>query len=169
MTFINPYPTYPTEAVYQREPPTNEPSIVLREQGKSRLAYLAGDVDASHWRLDNWDLGRQLLNTIQWVLGDTNSVTVTGEGLMDVHAWETEPGFAIHMVNYNGANAFRGKMRRPIPLGAQTVRVTLPRDVTIKKASLLRAEKPLPFRQHGRKDEFTVPSVGSYEVAALEV
>jgi hypothetical protein len=169
MTYINPYPTYPTEAVYQREPPTNLPSVVLREIGKSRLAYLAGDVDASHWRLDNWDLGRQLLNTIQWVLGENNSVTVTGEGLMDVHAWETEPGFAIHMVNYNGANAFRGKMRRPIALGAQSVRVVLPRDVTIKKASLLRAEKPLVFHQRGRVVEFTVPAVGSYEVAALEV
>jgi Hypothetical glycosyl hydrolase 6/Beta-galactosidase trimerisation domain len=169
MTFINPYPTYPPEAVYQREPATNSPSIVLREKGRSRLAYLSGDMDASYWRLDNGDLGRQLLNTIQWVLNESNPVKVTGEGLMEVFAWETEPGFTLHMVNYNGPNAYRGKMRKPITLGPQTVRFELPHDVKIKRASLLRAEKPLPFSQHGRTVEFTVPAVGAYEVVALEV
>jgi hypothetical protein len=169
MTFINPYPTYPPEAVYMREAPTNLPSVVLQERGKARLAYLSGDTDASYWRLDNWDLGRQLLNTIRWILGDNNTVKVEGEGLIEVFAWETEPGFALHMVNYNGPNAYRGKMRKPITLGPQAVRIELPRDVTIKRASLLRAEKVLNFQQHGRIIEFIVPTVSSYEVAALEV
>lgn len=169
MTFIDPYPAYPPEAVYMREPPTNSPSVVLQKKGKSRLAYLAGDMDASFWRLDNWDLGRQLLNTILWVLGDGNSIQVAGEGLMEVFAWETEAGFALHMVNYNGPNAYRGKMRKLVKLGPQTVRLELPRDIKITKASLLKAEKPLPFQQHGRIIECTVPSVGSYEVVALEI
>jgi len=118
--------------------------------------------------MDNWDLGRQLLNTIQWVIGDRNPVKVEGEGLVEVCAWETESGFAIHIVNYNGPNAYRGNMRKPVTLGPQTVRLEHPRDGRIIKASLLRAEKPLIFRQHGRTVEFTVPSIGSYEVAALE-
>ena len=168
MTFIDPYPTYPPEAVYMRDPPTQLPSVVLREHGASRRAYLAGDMDASYWRLDNWDLARQLLNTIHWVLGENNAVNVEGEGLLDIHAWETEPGFAVHMVNYNGPQAYRGNMRRLLPLGPQTVRMQLPREVTIRKASLLRAETSLEFQQRGRMVEFTVPSVGAYEVAALE-
>ncbi len=120
--------------------------------------------------MDNWDLGRQLLNTIQWVLNGRNPVQVQGDGLMEVAAWETEPGFAVHFVNYNGPNAYRGKMRQPVPRwAAQTVKLELPRDVKIKRASLLRAEKLLTFRQTGRTVEFTVPSVAVYEVAALEV
>jgi hypothetical protein len=169
MTFIDPYPTYPTEAVYMREPPTDSPSVVLQQKGKSRLAYLAGDMDASYWRLDNWDLGRQLLNTVRWVLGEDNPVTVEGEGLMEVFAWETEPGFALHMVNYNGPNAYRGAMRKVIKLGPQTVRFELPLDVKVKNASLLRAGTPLQFRQQGRVLSFTIPSVSAYEVAAFEV
>jgi hypothetical protein len=168
MTFINPYPAYPPEAVFMREPPTNSPSIVLREKGKGRLAYLAGDMDASYWRLDNGDLGRQLLNVVQWMLAEKNAVRVDGEGLMEVFAWETEPGFAIHMVNYNGPNAFRGKMRKLLSLGPQAVRFELPREVQIKRVSLLRAETSLPFKQQGRTVEFIIPSVGAYEVAALE-
>lgn len=169
LTFIKPYPAYPTEEVYMREAPSDLPSVVLREKGRSRLAYLAGDMDASFWRLDNRDLERQLLNTIEWVLHGTNPISIQGEGLMEVFAWETEPGFALHMVNYNGPNAYRGKMRQLIPLGPQKVQITLPRDVVIRKATLLRAEAPITFQQHGRRLEFSVPSVGPYEVVALEV
>jgi hypothetical protein len=169
MTYIRPYPVYPPEAVFAREEPSNMPSVVLRELGNSRLAYFAGDMDATYWRTDNVDLGRQLLNAVRWLLGDGNSVHVQGEGLMEVIAWETEPGFAVHMLNYNGPNAFRGRMRKPVALGNQTVRVRLPREVKIKTASLLRAETNVPFKQTGRVVELTVPSIKIYEVVALEV
>jgi hypothetical protein len=169
MTYIKPYPVYPPEAVYAREEPTNMPSVVLRETGKSRLVYFAGDMDATYWRTDNVDLGRQLLNAVQWLMGENHSVQVQGEGLMEVIAWETEPGFAVHMLNYNGPNAFRGRMRKPVSLGAQAVRIQLPHDVKIKTASLLSAETSVPFKQNGRIVELTVPSVKAYEVVALEV
>jgi hypothetical protein len=52
--------------------------------------------------------------------------------------------------------------------GPQTVRLELPRDVTIRKASLLRAEALLTYRQHGRVVELTVPAVGSYEKLHLK-
>ena len=87
---------------------------------------------------------------------------------MEVFAWETEPGFALHMVNYNGPNAYRGKMRKLLKLGPQTVRFELPRDVRIKSVSLLRAGVSVDFRQQGRAVSFTVPSVGAYQVVALE-
>ena len=169
MTYIKPYPAYPTEAVYEREPPTNLPTVVLREKGRSRLAYLAGDMDATYWRLDNRDLGRELLNTIQWVLGDTNALTVEGEGLMEVFAWQTEAGFAVHMVNYNGPNAYRGKMRKPLTLGPQNITLVVPQGVTIRSASARHSGATLVFQQAGRVVKVTAPSVGFYEVVALEV
>jgi hypothetical protein len=169
MTYIKPYPVYPPEAVYAREEATNLPSVVLREVGKSRLAYFAGDMDATYWRTDNVDLGRQLLNAVHWLIGDTNSVHVQGEGLMEVIAWETEPGFAVHMLNYNCPNAFRGRLREPVALGNQMVRIQLPREVKIQTASLLRAETNVEFKQTGRIVELTVPSVKIYEVVALEI
>jgi hypothetical protein len=169
MTFIEPYPTYPPEAVYPRQTPTDHPSVVMREAGGSRLVYFAGDMDASYWRLDNADLERQLINAVRWVVRDNNPVEVKGEGLMEVIGWETDAGFAIHLLNYNGPNAFRGRMRRPVTLGQQAVRVKLPRDVRIKDASLLRAEKKVGFQQKGRTVDLVVPTVGIYEVIALEV
>jgi hypothetical protein len=68
------------------------PSVVLREVGKSRLAYFAGDMDASCWRLDNVDLGRQFLTACCGLWVTAIPVQAKSEGLMEVAAWETEPG-----------------------------------------------------------------------------
>lgn len=169
LTYINPYPVYPPEAVYQREAPSDRPSVVLRESGRSRLAYLAGDMDASYWRLDNPDLGQQLVNAIAWQLEGRNPLSITGEGLMEVIGWKTRPGYALHLLNYNGPNAFRGQMRTMVALGPQKVRWTLPDATPIRGAKLLHAGKSVPFQQSGRTVELTVPKVDLYEVVALEV
>jgi len=87
----------------------------------------------------------------------------------EVFAWETEPGFAIHLVNYNNPNLHRGSIRRHYAIGPQKVRFELPRPAKIARANLLRAEAPLEFKQQGNVVEFVVPRILDYEVAALEV
>ncbi len=169
MTFIKPYPVYPPEAVYQREPPSDIPAMVSREVGASRLVYLAGDMDSSFWRLDPMDLGRQISNAVRWLLKGNNAVDVEGDGLMEVIAWETQRGFAVHLLNYNGANAFRGHMRKPVSLATQVVRVTLPAEKKIRQASLLHAGTTVAFQQTGNRVSLTVPKVEMYEVVALEI
>ncbi|MDF0546300.1 beta-galactosidase trimerization domain-containing protein [Sphingobium sp. H39-3-25] len=168
-TFIDPYPVYPPEAVYPRKPPADRPAVVLREARGARFCYLAGDMDATYWRLDNPDLGAQLVNVIRWLLRDRLPATVTGSGLMEIFGWQTKAGYALHLLNYNGANAYRGHMRAPVDLGPQTVRFRLPAEASVTGARLLSAGTTLPLRQSGRTIELTVPKVGLYEVIALEV
>lgn len=167
LTIIEPFPVYPPESVYQRKVPGEQPTLVTRTAGTARLAYMAGDVDATYWRLDNPDLGRLLGNTLRWLLNGKTPVTVTGEGLAEVFAWKTRPGYAVHLLNYNGPNAFRGHMRKPVSLGAQKLRVMLDGDAPIKEARLLWADAPVAFAQNGRTVDLTVPAVGPYEVIAL--
>lgn len=169
MTFIKPYPVYPPEAVYQREPPSDIPAMVSRESGSSRLVYIAGDVDRSFWRLDNMDLGRQMTNAVRWLLKERNAVDVEGDGLMEVIPWETQQGFAVHLLNYNGANAFRGHMRKPVALTSQQVRVVFPEEKKIRRASLLHAGTTVAFQQKGNYVSLIVPKVEMYEVVALEI
>jgi hypothetical protein len=126
-------------------------------------------MDATYWRLDNPDIGRLLVNTIRWQLNGNVPVSVDGDGLMEVIAWQTQPGYAIHLLNYNGPNAFRGHMRKLIPLGPQVVRVTLPSVKPIRAVRLLRAGGTATFRQSDRTIEVSVPSVDLHEVVALEV
>jgi hypothetical protein len=87
----------------------------------------------------------------------------------EIFAWETAPGFALHIVNYNNPNLHRGYIRKHYPIGAQTVRFELPAGAKISRANLLRAEASLPFRQQANVVEFVIPRVLDYEVAALEL
>lgn len=169
LTFIDPYPVYPPEAVYPRTKPTDRPSVVTREVGSARLAYFAGDMDATFWRLDNPDIGKQLINAVHWLLADKVPLTVTGDGMMEVIGWKTKPGYAVHMLNYNSPHAFRGHMRKPVPLGVQTVRIEVAEREKVRSAKLLRAGQAVTFTQNGNMVEVTVPRVDLYEVVALEV
>jgi hypothetical protein len=94
-------------------------------------------------------------------------VTVEGDGIIECFAWETEPGFALHLVNYTNPNMHRGWLRRHYPIGEQKVRMILPADRKVARVELLRAERAIAFRQSGNTVEFTIPGVGDYEVAAL--
>ncbi len=167
LTVVPPYPAFPPEMVYTDTPRTSEPAVVLREKGRSRLIYFPGDIDRSCWRSGNTDLSLLLQNSIRWLVRNQSPVTVSGEGMAELFAWETQPGFAVHIVNYNNPNMTRGWVRRHYPLGSQQVRVELPQGVRISRVRALRAAQDLPHQQTGRAVEFTIPSVEDYEVAAL--
>ncbi|HYM12423.1 MAG TPA: alpha-amylase family protein [Bryobacterales bacterium] len=167
LTVIPPFPAFPPEMVYTSTPHTSEPAVVIREKGASRLIYFPGDIGRSCWRSGNTDLSLLLQNSVRWLLREAAPAEVAGEGIAEVFAWQTEPGFAIHIVNYNNPNMMRGWMRRSYPLGPQQARLELPEGVRISRVEALRAPAVLPHRQTGRRVEFTIPKVGDYEVAAL--
>jgi len=43
------YPWYPPEMVYPRATKTTEPAVILRQDGRSRIAYFPGDIDRTFW------------------------------------------------------------------------------------------------------------------------
>jgi hypothetical protein len=119
------------------------------------------------WIAGNTDLSRLLQNAIRWVAGDSAPVRIEGDGLIEAFAWETEPGFAVHVLNYTNPNTHRGWLREFYPIGEQRVRLQLPAGRGVKRVELLRAEKEIPFKMSGDVVEFAIPSVEDYEVAAL--
>jgi hypothetical protein len=101
------------------------------------------------------------------VAGESTPVTITGRGLIEAFAWETEPGFAVHVLNYTNPNVHRGWVREFYPIGEQKVRMKVPPGRKVQRVELLRAGKDIPFRSVNGSVEFIVPSVEDYEVAAL--
>ncbi len=91
--------------------------MVLRESGVSRLAYFPGDIEPTMWLSGQTDLSRLLANTIRWVAGEA-LVSVEGKGLVEIFAWETEPGFAVHVLNYTNPNAHHGWFSEFYPIQA---------------------------------------------------
>jgi hypothetical protein len=168
LTVVPSYPAFPPEMVFPRTPHTDEPAAVFRENGRSRVAYFPGDVDRTFWRSGNPDLGQLLANTVRWLRGDApRPVTIEGDGVVEAFAWETEPGHALHILNYTNPNMTRPFVRRFYPIGPLRVAFEVPAGRHVARVEALRAGAPLPFKQEGRMVRFEVPTVADYEVVAL--
>ncbi len=167
LTVVPGFVAYPPELSYPVQPHTSEPAVVVREKGKSRTVYFPGDVERTMWQSGHTDLARLLRNSIRWVSGANPPVTIEGDGVIETFAWETQAGFALHVLNYTNPAMHRGWLRTFYPIGEQRVRMILPPGRTVSKVELLRAEKTVPFRVNGGVIEFTIPKVVDYEVAAM--
>ena len=168
LTYVPPYPSHPPEMVYPRVARTDEPAVVLGGAGGGRTLYFPGDIERCAWRTSNTDLDLLLQNAIRWVRGASAApVEVEGDGVLDLFCWETEPGYAVHLLNYTNPHMLAGWVRRFYPVGRQQVRVRVPEGVRIANVHALRADRKLPFRREGGTIRFEVPQVVDYEVAAL--
>lgn len=168
LTVVPHYPAYPPEMVFPRTARTQEPAVLFRQEDASRVTYFPGDIDRTFWRSGNTDLGQLIQNSIRWVLGETHRpVSVTGEGVVELFAWETEPGYALHILNYTNPNMTRGFIRRFYAIGPQKVQFEVAPAKRIASVRALRAQRSLPFKQTGQTVRFEVPTVVDYEVIAL--
>jgi hypothetical protein len=167
LTVVPGFVAYPPELSYPLQSHTDEPAVVVREKGKSRLVYFPGDIERTMWQSGHTDLARLLQNSIRWVAGANPPVTIEGQGVIETFAWETEAGFAVHVLNYTNPAMHRGWIRNFYPIGPQKVRMTLPAGRRVTRVELLRAETDIPFRSAAGAIEFTIPGVLDYEVAAI--
>jgi hypothetical protein len=167
LTVVPGYVAYPPELSYPTQPRTSEPAVVLNQKGSSRRAWFPGDIERTMWRTGHTDLSRLLQNTIRWAAGGEAPVKVEGDGIVETFAWETEAGFAVHVLNYTNPNLHHGWVRSFYPIGEQKVTMKLPADRRVTRVELLRAGTDAPFRMSDGRIEFIIPRVVDYEVAAL--
>jgi hypothetical protein len=121
------------------------------------------------WKSGHTDLSRLLQNSIRWLLDGDAPVAIEGQGAIEAFAWETEPGLAVHVLNYTNPAMHRGWIREFFPIGEQKVRMRLPEGVKPNRVELLRAESDAPFQVSDGHIEFTIPKVVDYEIAAVYV
>jgi hypothetical protein len=167
LTVVPGFVAYPPELSYPVQERTDEPAAVMRQKGASRLLYFPGDIERTMWKSGHTDLARLLQNSIRWVAGGNAPVTVEGEGVIETFAWETEAGFAVHVLNYTNPAMHKGWLRNFYPIGAQKVKMTLPKGRKATRVELLRAPRQIPFTSGAGNIEFTIPRILDYEVAAI--
>jgi len=167
LTVVPGFVAYPPELSYPVEERTSEPAVVMRQKGAGRLLYFPGDIERTMWKSGHTNLARLLQNSIRWVSGGNAPVTVDGEGVIETFAWETQAGFAVHVLNYTNPAMHRGWLRSFYPIGAQNVKMALPKGRRVTRVELLRAERQIPFVGGTGTVEFTIPRVEDYEVAAM--
>lgn len=168
LTHVPQYPWYPTEGVFPRQNRTSEPTAAARTAGGARLVYLANDLEAGYWRSGAGDLGDLVTAALRWVAGPAQPLSAEGDGLVELTGWETEPGYAVHLVNHTQPGFRATAARRITPVGPQRIRLRLPAGARpVREGRLLMAGTALPLTRSGDAIEFTVPRLDQYEVAAL--
>ena len=169
LTVIPPFVNYPPELAYPYVEKTDMPNLVATERGASRVVYYAGDLERTSWESGNTDLSLLLRNAIRWASHDMPPATVTGKGLIETFAWETQAGFALHLLNYTNPAAYKGYIREFYLIGEQHVKMTIPGGKRVSRVALLRAGQDVPFLQANGTITFTIPSVLDLEIAAMYV
>jgi hypothetical protein len=168
LSVIPNYPAFPPEMVYPRVRRTDEPAAIFRQQGSARIAYFPGDIDRTFLRSGHPDFSQLLINSIHWLMnGQELPATVEGNGVLELFAWETEPGFALHILNYTNPGTMHPFISQLYPTGPLQARFRVPDGRSIGSVRALRAGRDLHFNQSEGMVRFEVPSVADYEVIAI--
>ena len=167
LTFVPPFPAYPPETSWMREPRTDIPALILSQRGKSRIAFLPADIDRRYAREHLTDHGDQLANVVRWAAGDSIPLSIQGRGYLDCHLYR-QPGRPIlHVVNLTSAGTWRAPVEEFIPVGPIQVRVKLPSDAAPREARLLVSEGARPVTVKGGEASFELVSILDHEAVVI--
>jgi hypothetical protein len=168
LTFIPPFPIFPPETSWMRQPKTDIPGLVLRGAGQSRVAYFPADIDRRYAIENLPDHAQLLANAVRWAARDRIPLEVRGPGLIDCHLYRQAGRLILHLVNLTNAAAWRGPMEEYIPVGPLAVRVQLPQGVAASGAACLVSGRKTPLKVSQGWAGFDLPSVVDHEVLVLE-
>jgi hypothetical protein len=167
LTFVPPFPVYPPETAWMRQPKTDIPGLVLHTPGKARVAYLAADIDRRYARGNLPDHGNLLANLVRWGAGGRIGFELKGAGLVDCHVYRQTGRLVIHLVNLTNEGAWRGPLDELISVGPFALRFRLPAGVRGRVAECLvsGARPAITVRQDWASVE--VKSILDHEVLVI--
>ena len=151
LTFVPPFPTYPPETAWMRQPTTDIPGLVLSEHGQSHIAYMPADLDRRYAREHLPDHARLIANIVRWTAGEEIPLSVDGTGLVDCHLYEQPGRVILHVVNLTSEATWRAPLDELIRVGPFRITMPLPPRVAKPRARLLVAEHDASGRRLGRQ------------------
>ena len=168
LTFVPPFPVYPPESVWMRQPATDIPGLILREtQPRGRVAFLPADLDRRFARDNLPDHGNLLANLIRWVARDDIPLSVKGPGLVDCQLYRQSRRLILHIVNLTNAGSWRAPVDELVPIGPFQIHVALPSNVRARSLQLLVSDTKQRLRPNDRRVDFEIKLILDHEVAVL--
>ena len=167
LTYVPPFPIYPPETAWMRQPSSDVPALILNDSGAGRVAYLPADLDRRYGRDNLPDHALLLANLVRWATGEPIPLTVEGPGLLDCHLYRQAERLVLHLINLSGAGAWRAPMDEAIPVGPFQVRLQLPEGVGGTAARLLVAEQEAVVVLTNGWAAFTIASIAEHEVVVV--
>jgi hypothetical protein len=168
LTFVPPFPIYPPETSWMRDPTTALPALVLNERpAGGRVAYLPADVDRCYGRDNLPDHGTVLENLVRWAARDRLPLRVEGPGLVDCHLYRQDGRLILHLVNLTNAGTWRQPVHELISVGPLDVAVQLGDGVAGRSGRLLVAGGDVQVEVSEGWARFEVARVLDHEVVVV--
>jgi hypothetical protein len=172
---VPPFPVYPPESVWMREPQSDTPGLVLRESATARgdarptgrVAFLPADLDRRFARDNLPDHANLLANLIRWLTRDNVPLHVEGTGFIDCHLYRQTDHLILHVMNLTNAGTWRAPVEELISIGPFHVRVSLPKDVPARNIRLLVSGDKHRLATKDGWANFEIKSILDHEVAVL--
>jgi Hypothetical glycosyl hydrolase 6 len=168
LTFVPPFPTYPPETAWMRQPTTDIPGLVLSRHGRARVAYLPADIDRRYAREHLPDHAALLAKVVRWVADRPMPLVVEGPGLIDCHLYEQPGRLILHLVNLTSEATWRAPLDELIRVGPFTVTIRVPRGPARPAARLLVAGTDRPVRVESGAAVVALDSILDHEVIVIE-
>jgi hypothetical protein len=170
LTLVPPFPIYPPETSWMRNPSSEVPALVLNEPGgRGRVAYMAGDLDRCFGRSRLPDHAALLANLVRWTTGSQIPLNVDGPGFLHCQLYRQDERLVLHLVNLTGHEAGHAPADGYFPVGPLKVTVEVPESANGPvQVSLLVAGKPVDACVDHGKVTFTVDRIDDHEVITLE-
>ncbi|MFA6507984.1 MAG: hypothetical protein WCT14_17920, partial [Treponemataceae bacterium] len=168
LTYVPPFPIYPPEFAWMRQPRTSLPAATFRiGRNGGKVVYFAGDFDRLYGRFNNPDHGTLLRNALAWAVGETFPVRVEGPGLIDINMYKQGKRLLLHLTNLNNEGAWRVPISEIVAAGPYVVEIPAGTS-DAKYAYLTVSEKKVAcFREKGML-RFVIESVRDHELAVIE-
>jgi hypothetical protein len=167
LTYVPPFPVYPPETSWMREPRTSIAGLIVnRGVHGSRIAFLPADVDRRFGSDHLPDHARLLINLVRWASGAQLPFRVTGPGLVDCHLYRQSTHLIFHLVNLTTGDS-SSPVEELIPVGPLKIEVRLTEEMRSRSARLLVAGKQMNGLFYDGTLALTLPSLLDHEVIVI--
>jgi hypothetical protein len=169
LTFVPPFPVYPPESVWMREPRTTTPGLILNKgtKGGGPVAFLPADLDRRFARDNLPDHGDLLANLVRWLARGNLPLLVEGPGLIDCHLYRQHERLILHLVNLTSAGTWRAPIHELVPVGPLRIKLKLPENVRCRSLRFLVAGKRKSGAVKAGWVSFEVKSLLDHEVVVI--
>jgi hypothetical protein len=120
LTFVPPFPIYPPETAWMRQPSTDIPGLILKEH----VAFLPADIDRRYARESLPDYGNLLANLVRWGAQGEFPLRLEGPGLFDCNLYSQGSRLIAHVVNLTATRQM--PIDELVPVGPMKLSLRLP-------------------------------------------
>ena len=163
LTLIPPSMFGPPEKVHLDWADTTKPGVILKEQGKGKIAYIPWDVGGLYYRLSSPGHAGLVMDLIDHLLG-SRSLRTSAHPLVEITVM-SQPRrnrTLVHLVNLSG-HADTGYFP---PVEMRDIEIQI--QGAFRRARSARLDRELPLRSAGGYGQFILPGLGAYDVIILE-